>query len=116
MKKIVFIITLMFLFVSFAQAATLNLRATWTANTETDMISYELYRTDGARTLVGTIPHPNTSYNFSANAPDNEDYTLTFVLVAVDTAGNKSGDSNTAPFLSNLKAPAAPGSLGIIKP
>jgi len=115
MKKL-FLILAMVLIPSLCLAATLNLRATWTANTESDMASYELYRTDQTRVLIGTIPHPNTSFDFTTNAPDNEDYTLTFVLVAVDTAGNKSEDSDTAPFLSNLKIPAAPGGLGITKP
>ena len=90
------------------------LKATWTPNTEPDMKEYELYRTDGTRALVGVIPHPPVlPYNFIASAPDGQDYTMTFVLISVDTAGNKSGDSNTAPFLSNKKAPAARTDLGV---
>jgi len=107
MKMKIFLIAIsIILFASISFAATLNLKATWTANTETDMASYKLYRTDGIRTLIGTIPHPTTVYNFSTAAPDNEDYTLTFALTAVDTAGNESVDT-AAPFFSNKKSPAA---------
>lgn len=94
-------------------AATLNLRATWTANTEPDMASYRLYRTDGARTLVGTIPHPATTYDFSVIVPDNTQGTLTFVLTAVDTSGNESGDSNVASRPFDLRPPAAPSGISI---
>lgn len=94
-------------------AATLNLRATWTANTEPDMKEYRLYRTDGTRTLIGTIPHPNTFHNFSVTVPDQSAGTLTFVLTAVDTNNNESADSAPASFSYNLDTipPAAPRNL-----
>ena len=104
----------MVLIPSICFSATWLLTASWTANTETDMKEYQLFRTDGTRVLIGTIPHPTATYDFSVTAPDGEDYTLTFALVAVDTAGNKSPDA-TAPFLSNLKPPAVPKGFGIIK-
>src|SRR3989304_9789163 len=106
MKKIILIILALVFMASLSFAATLNLKATWTANTETDMASYKLYRTDGTRTLIGTIPHPTVFYNCSVTVPDNTDVSLTFVLTAVDTGNNESVDSVPAPFLSNLKAPA----------
>jgi len=95
--------------------ATLNLRATWTANTETDMRDYRLYRTDGTRTLIGTIPHPNTSYNFSVTVPDQSSGTLRFVLTAVDTNNNESLDGSPASYSYNLdtSSPAAPRNLSV---
>ncbi|MCX7635465.1 MAG: hypothetical protein N2Z74_06940 [Syntrophales bacterium] len=98
-----------------AFAATLNLRATWTANTEPDMKEYRLYRTDGTRTLIGIIPHPNTSYSFSVNVPDQSAGTLTFVLTAVDTNNNESSDSLPASFNYNLDTipPTAPRNLNV---
>jgi hypothetical protein len=82
--------------------ATLNLTASWTANTELDMKEYRLYRTDGARTLVGTIPHPTTTCNFSVTVPDQSAGTLTFVLVAVDRSNIPSADSTPASYYYNL--------------
>jgi hypothetical protein len=95
--------------------ATLNLRATWTANTETDMRDYRLYRTDGTRTLIGTIPHPNTSYNFSVTVPDLSSGTLRFVLTAVDTNNNESLDGSPASYSYNFDTipPAAPRNLSV---
>jgi|SRR3972149_5163074 len=115
MKKIILIILALVFMASLSFAATLNLKATWTANTETDMASYKLYRTDGTRTLIGTIPHPTIQYTFTQTVVDGSQGTMNFVLTAIDTAGNESVDSNTAPFSWDLKSPAAPGSLGISK-
>jgi hypothetical protein len=97
--------------------ATLNLKATWTANTETDMKEYRLYRSDGTRTLIGTITHPNTSYNFSVTATDQSAGTLTFVLTAVDTNNNESLDSSPASYSYNLDTipPTAPKGLSVQK-
>jgi len=100
-----------------AFGATLNLKATWTANTESDMASYKLYRTDGTRTLMGTIPHPTTTYNFSVTVPDNSAGTLTFVLTAVDTNSNESVDSMPAYYNYNIDTipPSSPKALTVQK-
>jgi len=96
-------------------STTLNLKAAWIANTEPDMKEYKLYRTDGSRMLIGTIQHPTTTYNFSVDIADGTEGTLTFVYTALDISGNESGDSNTAPFPFDRKAPAAPAGLSITK-
>ena len=98
-----------------AFGATLNLKATWTANTESDMKEYHLYRTDGTRTLIGTIAIPGTFYNFSVTVPDSSNGTLTFVLTAVDTGNNESADSAPASYPYDLVAPTAPKSLAVTK-
>jgi hypothetical protein len=84
-------------------AATLNLTASWTANTDPDMSTYRLYRTDGTRTLIGTTPHPNTTYPFTVNVPDGSYGTLVFVLTAVDINNNESLDSNPGSYSYDLK-------------
>jgi len=60
MKKMAVIWVASFLFCGSAFGASLNLKATWTANGESDMKEYRLYRTDGTRALVGTISHQYT--------------------------------------------------------
>ena len=100
-----------------ASGASLSLKATWAANTELDMKEYHLYRTDGTRTLVGTIPHPTTLYNFSVTLPDQSAGTLTFVLNAVDTNNNERPDSAAATYKYNLETapPSSPKSLSVQK-
>jgi hypothetical protein len=118
MKRLAWILLVLAVMSGSAFGATLNLRATWTANTESDMKEYRLYRTDGTRTLMGTIAHPTTSYNFSVTVADNTTGTLTFVLVAVDTNNNVSADSSPAASYSyntDATPPAAPRSLTIAK-
>jgi len=118
MNRWIVLILIASLFIySHSFGATLNLRATWTANTESDMKEYRLYRTDGTRTLIGTIPHPTTSYNFSVTVPDQSAGTLTFVLTAVDTNNNESLDSSPATYSYNLDTipPAAPRHLSVQK-
>ena len=96
--------------VSISYAAVLNLRATWTANTETDLAGYNLYRTDGTRLKLNPviIAIPAVNYNFSVTVPDNSTGTMTFVLTAVDTAGNESLDSLTASRVYDLVPPVKP--------
>jgi hypothetical protein len=97
------LVTVMFFCGSSVFGATLSLKATWTANTESDMKEYRLYRTDGTRTLVGATPHPNTSYPFAVTVPDGSSGTLKFVLTAVDTNNNESTDSNLATYNYDLR-------------
>jgi len=117
MKWVVIIVFLSLFICTSSFGATLNLKATWTANTEPDMKEYRLYRTDGTRTLIGTIPHPTNYYNFSVTVPDQSAGTLTFVLTAVDTNNNESADSAPASYSYNLDTvpPAAPKNLTVQK-
>jgi hypothetical protein len=117
MKKIGLSLMIIMVFCGSAFGASLSLRANWTANTELDMKEYRLYRTDGTRTLVGTIPHPTATYNFSVTVPDQSAGTLTFVLVAVDTSNNPSADSTPATYSYNSDTvpPARPSGLTIQK-
>jgi hypothetical protein len=115
MKSIALGLMIVMIFCGSALGATLNLRATWAGNTESDMASYKLYRTDVTRTLIGTIPHPTTTYNFSVTVPDNSAGTLTFVLTAVDTNNNESIDSTPALYSYNLDTapPSGPRNLSV---
>ncbi len=117
MKKIVAVLLISLFFCGSAFGATLSLKATWTANTESDMKEYRLYRTDGTRTLVGTISHPTTLYNFTVTVADNSAGTLTFVITAVDLNNNESADSIPGNYPYNLDTtpPTSPKNLSIQK-
>src|SRR4030042_1265260 len=84
--------------------ATLNLTASWTANTDPDVRDYRLYRTDGTRTLIGTTPHPNTTYPFTVTVSDGSYGTLLFVLTAVDINNNESADSSPGSYSYDLRS------------
>ena len=119
MKRIILIIiSILLMSTTLVFGATLNLRATWTANVETDMASYKLYRTDAGRVLIGTIPHPTVLYLFPITVPDGSQGVLTFVLTAVDTNNNESLDSNPASYTYNVDTipPLRPGGLAITRP
>ena len=115
MKWMAVILVTSLIFCGSAFGATLSLKATWTANTESDMKEYRLYRTDGTRALVGTIPHPTTSYNFSVIVPDQSAGSLTYVLTAIDTNNNESNDSTPATYSYNLDTtpPSSPKNLSV---
>ena len=116
MKRIILIILAVLLSSTLVFGASLNLKATFDLNTEPDMASYKLYRTDGTRLLIGTISSPPTlPYLFTITVSDGSQGTLTFVVTAIDTSANESGDSNVASYPFDLKAPVAPKNLGVTK-
>jgi len=118
MKRIILLAIGIVLMASVSWGASLNLKAAWTPNTETDMAGYNLYRTDGTRLKINTIliVHPPTlPYLFVITVPDNSQGTATFVLTAVDTTGNESDDSNTVPFVYDVLKPVKPVGFGVTK-
>ena len=114
MKRIILVTLCLVCFASITFGASINLKATWTPNTETDMASYRLYRIDTpTRTLLGTINHPPTlPYTFTLSVADGSTGTLRFVLTAVDTSGNESGDSNVMQHPFDFLPPAPP--IGLV--
>ena len=113
MKRFILIVLSILLTSTLVFGESLNLKATWTPNTEADVAGYNLYRTDGTRLKINTtlIPHPPVlPYLFSTTVPDNSELTLKFRLTAVDTSGNESLDlgSEEGIYPFDHKAPAAP--------
>jgi hypothetical protein len=79
-----------------ATAGNKQVNLTWTANTEPDLAGYNLYRsptTGGPYTKVNTSLITGTAYS-DTNLTNGTPYY--FVLRAVDTSNNESGDSNEA--------------------
>jgi len=80
------------------------------------MKEYRIYRTNGTRTLTGTIAHPTASYNFSVTVPDLSVWISTFGLTAVDTNNNERLDITPTSDDDNLDKvyPAALKNLTVI--
>ncbi len=107
MKKvlltIVFVLTLALIFtVGVVCADTIALKATWTPNTDTVTTGYKIYRTDGTRILLGTIPGKTTSsYLFNITVPAGAVGTATFIMTS--TSATKEGaDSPQASYPFDL--------------
>jgi len=87
----------------------------WDRNTEADMKEYKLYRTDGSRINLATIQHPasgtTVTHTQVVSIPDVGEGTLLFVVTALDTSGNESGDSNIVAYPFDKRAPVAPGNF-----
>ena len=97
-----------------AFGTTITLTAIWDANTETDLAGYRVYRTDGTRTMIGTVSAPTHQYGpFNTTVPDQSAGVLKFVVTAYDTNNNESLDSNTATWTYNLDTipPGAPKNM-----
>jgi hypothetical protein len=115
MKKILLMVLAMVFITSLSYGANLALKATWTANTDAYTVGYKIYRTDGARTLIGTIPgKPTAIYNFNVTVPDNSSGTLKFKLTAYNSSNVEGADSNEALYPFDLiPVPPAPAGLGV---
>lgn len=102
---------------TFSFGATIALKATWNPNTDSVTIGYKLYRTDGTRVLIGTIPGktPTQPYLFNITVPDNSTGTATFVMTAY-SATKESADSGVANYPFDLTPPPAIPSSFTIAP
>jgi hypothetical protein len=116
MKKLIgmlLVIALFFMGTS-VWADTIALKAAWVANTDTATTGYKIYRTDGSRSLIGTIPGKTTSsYLFNITVPAGAIGTATFVLTAT-SATKESGDTAPASYPFDLTpVPPIPGGFGV---
>jgi len=103
-----------------AMAASATL--TWTANSESDLSGYEVFRGNGVCAVGPLQPLIINAVPVVVNKPLSTftdttvptfDGDLCYEINAVDIAGNKSGRSNRATKAVNLIPPTAPAGLTI---
>lgn len=87
--------------------ASFEVKLAWDPNTEPDVKTYKVYRTDGVRALMGSVEHPLTTISINVTVPDGSEGAATFIATASDTTGNESGDSNQVARPFDYKAPGA---------
>ena len=113
MKKLLIAIAGLFLCtsLSFALPGTKTYKATWNANTESDLAGYSLYwRTPGGEfTDVNKIITVQTEQLLTGVVPVGSEIAVT----ASDTSGNESGFSTVLFFDLDSTAPAVPSGLSI---
>jgi flagellar hook assembly protein FlgD/Tol biopolymer transport system component len=93
-----------------ASAVVSDVTITWKANTEADLAGYLLYRNDQLANVTGIVvgnmqPYliKDTTY-VDRGRPDG---TFTYYVIAVDEAGNMSGQSNTLEVTIDTRPPHA---------
>lgn len=111
-----------------AQTASVSVSLTWTANTETDLAGYKVYRGQGTTQCSGLAPLPALSVNGTpvrvlAPSAAYTDPTVSRVegpvcyeLTAYDTSSNESGRSNRAQVVLNVNPPSSPQNLQVVIP
>ncbi|OPX19256.1 MAG: hypothetical protein BZ151_10205 [Desulfobacca sp. 4484_104] len=99
-----------------AQAA-ISVTATWNANSEADLASYNIYRstTHGSGYVkINTAPIAKSSTpTFVDSISGTVQGTYYYVVTAVDTSGNESGYSNEASIHIDTSAPAPPQGITV---
>lgn len=104
---------------AFAGSADLS----WTANTETDLAGYKVYRGNGVCAIGPLQPLLNASgvpvslgkvTTFTDATVPVFDGSLCYEITAVDVAGNESAHSNRATKAVNLVPPVPPLGLVIV--
>lgn len=83
---------------------------TWTANTESDLAGYKIYRSVGTGPL-SLLASVGKVVTYTDNAMPAVDTTLGYALSAVDTAGNESLKGIMVTSAVNVNPPVAPVGL-----
>ena len=111
MKRVALALFAFLILGSVVFGASVPIKFAWDYNTDSVTIGYKLYRTDGSRQLIATIPGetPVLPFVVSVDLPDGLSGAATFVLTAYSVT-KESGDSNTVSYPFDLSpAPAVPG-------
>ncbi|RLB67230.1 MAG: hypothetical protein DRH04_08265 [Deltaproteobacteria bacterium] len=118
MKKTIFtIILLVVIGVAFNVQAAVQVTATWSANTESDLAGYNIYRSttsgSGYVKLNSSIIAKTSAPQYIDTIPDATEVTYYYVVTAVDTSGNESSYSSEASTHIDTRAPSPPNGIKV---
>ena len=118
MKKTVFtIILLVIIGVAFNAQAAVEVTATWSANSESDLAGYNIYRSStsgsGYVKLNSSIIAKTSSPQYVDSISGSVETTYYYVVTAVDTSGNESSSSNEGSTHIDTSAPNPPSGITV---
>jgi len=118
MKKAIF--TLIVLFVmgaAFSAQAAVQVTATWSPNTESDLAGYNIYRSttsgSGYVKINSSVIIKTTAPQYVDNFTGSVEGNYYYVVTAVDTSGNESAYSNEGSTHIDTSAPAPPNGITV---
>jgi len=118
MKKTLFtIILLIIVGTAFSAQAAVQITANWSANSESDLAGYNIYRSttsgSGYVKINSSIIAKTSSPQYVDNISGSVETTYYYVVTAVDTSGNESSYSSEKSTHVDTMAPSAPSGLTI---
>jgi fibronectin type 3 domain-containing protein len=118
MKKTVFtIILLVIIGVAFNAQAAVEVTATWSANSESDLAGYNIYRSStsgsGYVKLNSSIIAKTSSPQYVDSISGSVETTYYYVVTAVDTSGNESAYSSEGSTHIDTSAPNPPSGITV---
>ena len=118
MKKTIFTIVMLVIFgAAFNVQAAVQITATWTANTESDLAGYNTYRSttsgSGYVKLNSSIIAKTASPQYIDNISGSVETTYYYVVTAVDTSGNESAYSSEGSTHIDTSAPNPPSGITV---
>jgi len=118
MKKAIF--TLIFLLVigaAFSAQAAIQVTATWSPNSESDLTGYNIYRSttsgSGYIKINSSIIIKTAAPQYVDSINGTVDANYYYVVTAVDTSGNESAYSNEGSTHIDTSAPAPPNGITV---
>lgn len=118
MKKTFFTIILLIIFgAAFSAQAAVQVTATWSANSESDLAGYNIYRSttsgSGYMKINSSVIIKTASPQYVDNFTGSVEGDYYYVVTAVDTSGNESTYSNEGSTHIDTVAPNAPSSITV---
>ncbi|MBN2333827.1 MAG: hypothetical protein JXO49_12080 [Deltaproteobacteria bacterium] len=114
MRKTIIIATILLVVGMAFSAHALTVTANWTANSESDLAGYNIYRsTSSGSGFTKLNPSLITNPSYIDTVNGEIESTFYYVVSAVDSSGNESGYSNEANVRIDTSAPQPPNGITV---